>query len=174
MTDQDYKAALNAAMKRFSELCDQRDRIEVEMSKLRQFIHATENMLSDEERANHLAIIAMAMERAESKEVGLTEAIRRILQAETTGAWITVAQVRDRLVNSGFDFSGYMSNPLASVSTTMKRFKPEEIETIETEGVTAYRWKGARPGVLGKIPDVPQVGWRKRLIDKVKAEEGKE
>jgi hypothetical protein len=42
----------------------------------------------------------------------------------------------------GFDFSSYKSSPLASISTTLKRFKPEDVETAEIDGVAAYRWIG--------------------------------
>ncbi len=154
MTDRDYLTALNTAMRRFAELCKQQDEIEVELQKLRQFIHATENMLSDDDRAEHFTKISEAMTRAERKDVGLTEAIRRILQ--NSYEWLTVAQVRDSLILSSFDFSQYRANPLASISTTLKRMKPEEVENIEIEGTTAYRWKGSRPVPLKELLSIPR------------------
>jgi hypothetical protein len=58
------------------------------------------------------------------------------------GNWLTATNVRDHLVGLGFDFSGYSTNPLASVSTTLRRMKPEEVETTTVDGgVTAYQWK---------------------------------
>src|SRR5207253_3001518 len=64
--------------------------------------------------------------------------IKKVLQ-NAAANWLTAAQVRDRLVNSGFDLTLYASNPLASVSTTLRRMKPQEVESSEIEGVAAYR-----------------------------------
>jgi hypothetical protein len=74
-------------------------------------------------------------------EAGLTEAIRSVLK-KNYRQWLTVTQVRDRLESAGFDFSSYKSSPLASISTTLKRFKAEDVETAEIDGVAAYRWIG--------------------------------
>jgi len=54
-----------------------------------------------------------------------------------------------------FDFSGYRSNPLASISTALRRFKPSDVETTEIAGVTAYRWKDTKAN-------------RKKMVDRQK------
>ena len=101
-------------------------------------MQATLEMLPDAERDGFATLFREALKEKQRQEAGLTEAIRRILQEHKR--WISVSEVRDRLVESGFDFSEYKANPLASISTTLKRMKPDEVETAQFEGVAAYRW----------------------------------
>ena len=55
---------------------------------------------------------------------------------------LTCAQVRDQLRLGGFDFSSYESNPLPSVSTTLRRLKEAgEIACDESESVATYQAK---------------------------------
>jgi hypothetical protein len=117
----------------------QREELDAELLKLRQLINATANMLPDDEKADYesqLAALAAQM-------TGLTEAVRDALKLATAdGSYATATQIRDHLVKAGFDFTRYSSNPLASVNTALRRFKPEEVEPGQTEsGVTTYRWK---------------------------------
>jgi hypothetical protein len=144
MTSIDYKEVLNDALTRYGELVTQRDNVAVEMAKQMEFIRATLNMLSDEETKEFKARVNEVYNNNQVREASLTESTRLALQA-ARGQFLTATQVRDRLVNSGFDFSGYLSNPLASVSTTLRRLKPEEIETAEVRGVAAYKWIGWMP-----------------------------
>ena len=143
MKDTDYKTILDRALTELGFAIQRRDAAEVEISKQRQFIAATLNMLSDDERKHFRERLIEAFQQNETRFTGLTDAIRKILQ---TGErkWRTVAEVRTLLSNSGFDFSSYTANPLASISTTLKRMAPNEVETTTIETVTAYRWKGSR------------------------------
>jgi hypothetical protein len=141
MSGSQYKEILEEALIRFGVLNTQKESLEVEITKQREFIVATVNMLSDDESAEFKARVAEALKTAEAREASLTESIRQILQKKH-GSFLTAAQVRDHLVGSGFNFSGYMSNPLASVSTTLRRLKPEEVEIAEVRGVAAYKWVG--------------------------------
>lgn len=146
MVDQDYEKVLGEAMAKIAELATTRDAIDIELAKLRQFIFATLNMLPDEKRKFYERTFAESQKFVESRYASLTEAIKKVLQ-EFPNQYHTASQVRDRLVNQGFDFTYYTSNPLASVYTTLKRMKAEEVETSEIEGVAAFRWK-LRPIVV--------------------------
>jgi hypothetical protein len=136
----DYKAILDDAFTKLGFALQARDAADVEIAKQKQFIFATLNMISDEERQQFEARVNAAFEKSDALSAGLTDAIRKILH-ETGREYITVARVRDRLVKSGFDFTGYTANPLASISTTLRRMKPEEVETTKIKTVTAYRLK---------------------------------
>jgi hypothetical protein len=138
MTNDDYKLILAKAVESHVKLGMKRDEIDWEMSKLNQFIAATLNMLPDDDRRAYMEKLNELSESSAAKNEGLTDTIRRVLKA--VGTWQTVARVRDRLVTSGFDFSAYMANPLASVSTTLRRMKDPELESTVLEGVTMYRW----------------------------------
>jgi hypothetical protein len=143
MSQEEYEKVLNEAMARLGELARQRDELDLQIGKLRQFIYATLNMLPDERRKLFNDAFDLISKLSDSKSASLTEAIKGILRSGPR-QWFTVTQVRDHLVRNGFDFSFYASNPLASVSTTLRRMKPEEVETGEVEGVAVYRWKSRR------------------------------
>jgi len=132
----DYQAILVDAFEKFTVLVRKQTELGAEMARLRQFIYATLNMLPEAQRLTFQAELAdMAAEIG-----GLTDAVREALKLATLrGTYFTAAQVRDHLVNAGFDFSGYSSNPLASINTTIKRFK-SSVETTSPDGVAAYRW----------------------------------
>jgi hypothetical protein len=133
----EYKLLLISSLEKFVTLSRQKEEIEAEVVKLRQFIYATMNMLPENER---MKFQAEAAELA-AEVAGLTDAVREVLKLATQRkTYFTAAQVRDQLVKTGFDFSQYSSNPLASVNTTVKRFKPSDVETVMIDGVAAYRW----------------------------------
>jgi len=144
VTDPDYIAALNHAFRKFAELFHQKEQIEVELLKLRQYIHATLNMLPDEQRATY----QQQLDELASELGGVTDAVRGIMRIKgLSGGYLTATQVRDQLVNSGFSFTGYTSNPLATVNTILRRFaKSGEVEIKEIEGVSAYRIKRKTSG----------------------------
>jgi hypothetical protein len=140
MNDAYYEKILNDSIGKMTALAASRDSIEIELIKLRELIHATANMLSDEkQRSQYLAVLNAAMEREGIRDASLTNAVRKVLQ-DARGKYLTVSDVRDHLKLYAFDFSEYASNPLASISTTLRRFKPQDVQTKDFEGVTAYRW----------------------------------
>jgi len=138
MNDTDYRAILRVALERFIAAKKQRDELDAELAKLSQFIMATINMLPDEEHNVFVKAYDEVAEVAKAKDIGLKRACLNVL-LEASPEYLTAAQVRDKLVSSGFDFSDYTTNPLASVSTTLRRCKPEEAEETTIQGVTAYR-----------------------------------
>jgi hypothetical protein len=138
MNETDYKVALSNTLHRLAEIQQERERLDVEASKLRQFFAATLNMLPDENRQSYIEAFAEADKAFANRETGLKDAIRNILK-KARPRYLTAVMVRDHLQQSGFDFSGYTSNALASVSTTLRRLKAEEAEVTSIEGVTAWR-----------------------------------
>src|ERR1700720_1696768 len=108
MNATDYRAVLSIAMARLSAISKETDALETEAAKLRQFVMATINMLPDEERETFIKAFATVNEGMKAKEAGLKDATLKILREARPNQWLTVAQVRDRLQASGFDFSFYM------------------------------------------------------------------
>ena len=143
MTDAEYNNILLDSIQKLRSLIEQRDEIELEISKIRQFARAALNMLADDERQKMERLLDAVNSSDNLGRIGLADAIRNILEGSPK-RWFTVAQVRDALRDSGFDFSGYTSNPLSSVSTTLKRFKSPDIESTEIDDVTAYRSKNTK------------------------------
>lgn len=149
MNDSYYLKILVAELEKLVTLMKQRGVIEVESAKCEEFISATINMLSEEKRAEFRMTLDAVKEAGKDRDGNLTHAIRRVLQRATEP--LTVRDIRERLKNSGFDFSSYTSSPLASISTTLRRMKVEDLEATEVEGITAYRWKGIR-----RFPRMPK------------------
>src|ERR1700733_8350544 len=109
----DYKEVLDQALARHGVLLAQREDLDVEIAKQSEFIRATLNMLSEEEAREFKDRMDTAVKNRQVREASLIESIRLILQKAPRGQFLTATQVRDRLVNSGFDFSEYLSNPLS-------------------------------------------------------------
>ncbi|HTZ75415.1 MAG TPA: hypothetical protein VMB47_15945 [Candidatus Aquilonibacter sp.] len=139
MIDMDYEAVLHNTLEKLSNARRAVETLEVEAAKLRQFFFATLNMLPEEKRANYVALLNAATADRDAQNVSLKEAIVGVLRAAQP-KYLTVAQVRDRLNDVKFDFNSYASNPLASISTTLKRMQGKEATVADIDGVTAYRW----------------------------------
>ena len=160
MTDTDYLRLVTEAFSKLTEMRRQRENIEVDIAKLKQFIVATANLLPDLQRLQVLANMQLVEDVERIAEAGLTEAVRNALRNHPR-QWLTAAKVRDELVAASFDFSDYKSNPLASVSTTLRRMKSDEVETANVDGgVTAYRWIGP---ILGSFDERIAAG--KKALD---------
>jgi hypothetical protein len=140
MDSKHYSALAMDAFAKLEKLQQERESIEAEAMKLEQLIAATANMLPDDTREKVMLRLTTLRELFRRRDVGLTDAIRTILR-KAAGDCLTATNVRDRLISFGFDFTDYSTNPLASISTTLRRMKPEEVETTTVDGgVAAYRW----------------------------------
>jgi hypothetical protein len=137
----DYLGLIINAFEKIDRLQVEREKLDAEIMKQEQFISATANFLPDDQRDLVSRRMAIGQSLQNVRESSLTNAIRTILRQES-GNWLTVTNVRDRLLGLGFDFSDYSTNPLASVSTILRRMKSEEVETRNVDGgVAAFRWK---------------------------------
>jgi hypothetical protein len=154
MDNADYFAMVVAALKEVQTLQEQREAVEAEITKQEQLISALSNFLTDEQKAPVLDKLRINQELQRVRELGLTESVRTVLNA--TNEWLTATQVRDKLVDLGFNFSTYTSNPLSSVSTTLRRIRQEEVDfKTNSDGVAIYRWRHAS---LGDPPRPPKRG----------------
>jgi phosphoglycolate phosphatase-like HAD superfamily hydrolase len=136
----DYDKLFRDSYAKYMNLVQQRDEINAELDKLRQFLYATSNMLSDETMKEVAKDIELIWEMERVRDTSLVEAIRKVLSEHPT-RYFTVRQMRDALKTAGFDFTQYTANPLASISTTLKRMKSKEVTVTDVEGVRAYRKK---------------------------------
>src|SRR2546425_970822 len=138
--DTDYLSLVKKAFEKIEDIQQQREKLDAEFVKLEQFITATANFLPDEHRNLAMRLLKSLGDLQRARDFGLTESIRAVLRTE--GDWLTTSQVRDRLDALAFDFSVYTTNPLASISTTLRRMKEEEVESkTNDDGVAVYRWK---------------------------------
>jgi len=141
--DTEYAEILRSTIRKLRSLIAERDEKELDISKARQFARALINMLPDDERQRMERYLRLVDTSDMINRMGLADAVRNVL-VHSPKQWFTVAQVRDVLRDTGFDFSRYTSNPLSSVSTTLRRFKSPHFEKMEIDGVTAYRWKDTK------------------------------
>jgi hypothetical protein len=139
MTESEYEQLIKKSLQRFRDLYEKREEIDVELVKLRQFMYATVNMVPDKEKAQWEADIDAAVQKATASAASLADSVRKIYQ-ERPNYGYTVGGVREALLEAGFDFSSYKSNPLSSISTTLRRMvETGELETRETaEGQTLF------------------------------------
>lgn len=143
MTSTDYKAVLNQALEKLSDLAARREEIDTEAAKLQQFIIVTLDMLPEPEQKEMWDKIRKEHAESETKAVSLSDAVRETLH-DNPKKWFTSTEMRDALHLNKFDFSGYKSNPLASVSTTLRRLVPQDAHTMEIGGVTAYKFRNTK------------------------------
>jgi hypothetical protein len=102
MTDENYRAALAAAIKEYEALGEQRRDID---KRLAQLSHA-------------IGMLSKLLGLTPTVPMGLTDAIRLVMRG--AGVPMTPVDVRDRLHAIGFDVSKY-ANDLAAVHTILKR-----------------------------------------------------
>jgi hypothetical protein len=156
MTSTDYSHTMNDALGEYRALLKERASIDARLLRLRRFIYATADMLPEDQRGTYQAELA----EMPSKMGSLTDSIREALRvAAQRNSSLTATEVRDHLKNAGFDFSQYASNPLASVSTILKRFKSSEVATGTLDGVTTYKW------VVGLPVENSVVGKHRRMLE---------
>lgn len=134
--DDQFAESLGTAVERFEQLSERRKALDADMARLRQFMQQTVNLLSAGGKEPWATIVEGLLDEC-SSSASLTDATKKALQRGYP-AWLSAAKVRDHLIGSGFDFSSYTSNQLASVSTTLRRLK-DEVEIQEIGGVAHYR-----------------------------------
>src|SRR6476620_4414227 len=130
MTAQDYRAALDAALREYEALGREKGAIDDRLAQLGQTIGTLTRLLG----------------LAPTVPLGLTDACRMILRH---GEPLTPVAVRDRLVSVGIDMSKY-ANDLAAVHTILKRLNTSgELRFIPgTPGSHQYVWnRPTTPGI---------------------------
>jgi len=122
-TDQEYRRALDAAIKEYEALGDERRQIDDRLAKLAQTIGTLNRLLG----------------LTPTIPVGLTDACRLALRG--AGLPLTPVEVRDRLLGIGMDLSTY-TNELSAIHTILKRLNDAgEIRFVPRgKGKGAYVW----------------------------------
>jgi len=133
MSTDDYRRALEAAVKEYEGLGEERRRIDHRLGELAQTI----------------ATLSRLCGFAATVQWGLTDAVRTVLRYG--GHAMTPVEVRDRLKSIGFDLTRY-SNDLAAVHTILKRLNEAGEIRFKTDyaGAKSYLWeKPAKVAAIG-------------------------
>ena len=137
MTTQDYRAALDAAIREYEELGAKRRDLDTRLAQLAQTIGTLSRLVG----------------LVPTVPLGLTDACRLVLRA---GVPMTPLEVRDRLLAIGVDLSIYTSD-LSAIHTTLKRLNESgEIRLIpRASGKHTYLWQ-APPRAIAIGPEIAQ------------------
>ena len=140
MSSDDYRRALEAAVREYEALGEQRQQIDRRLAEL----------------AQSMSTLSRLCGIVPTVSLGLTDACRLVLRG--AGLSMTPTEVRERLKAFGFDTSRY-TNDLAAVHTTLKRLNDAgELRFVARPGTgeKAYVWdRPARAALLG--PDIASV-----------------
>jgi hypothetical protein len=139
MSTDDYRRALEAAIKEYETLGEERQRIDKRLSEL----------------AHTISTLSRLLGFTPTVSWGLTDACRVVLR--NAGKPMTPTEVRDRLRAIGFDLSKYTSE-LTAVHTTLKRLNEAgELRFVAGAlGRRAYIWE--RPArAAGFGPEIAQI-----------------
>ena len=140
MSSEDYRRALEAAVREYEALGEQRQQIDSRLAEL----------------AQTMSTLSRLCGIVPTVSVGLTDACRLVLRG--AGLPMSPTEVRERLKSFGFDLARY-TNDLAAVHTTLKRLNDAgELRFIARPGTgeKAYVWdRPARAALLG--PDSASV-----------------
>ena len=153
MSTEDYRRALEAAVREYEALGEQRQQIDRRLAEL----------------AQTLSTLSRLCGIVPTVSVGLTDACRLVLRG--AGLPMTPTEVRERLKSFGFDLARY-TNDLAAVHTTLKRLNDAgelRFSARPGTGEKAYVWdRPARAALLG--PDIASV--MREMDEKRKAPRG--
>jgi hypothetical protein len=138
VTTEDYRTALDAAIREYEALGVQHREIDDRLAQLAQTITMLSRLLG----------------LTPTVPMGLTDACRLIYR--NTGIPLSPTDVRDRLQAMGFDLSDY-SNEMAVIHTTVKRmYEAGELGLVAAPGKHLFVWKRlSQPvGILAARPEV--------------------
>lgn len=137
MTTENYRGALDAAVKEYEALGEQRRDIDKRLAHLAQTIGTLSRLLG----------------LTPTVPLGLTDGCRLVLRS---GVPMTPVQVRDRLLDVGLDLTAY-TNDLSAIHTVLKRLNESgEIRIVpHPSGRHAYLWQ-APPKVISIGPELAQ------------------
>jgi hypothetical protein len=132
----EYAKNFSDHLKKIAHLIASRDRLDEQIVKLKKLAAATYELMDERERTAYSEEFAKLSEA----EQRLTLAITRVL-SQAGRDYRTSIQIRDQLMQSGYDFTRYVSNPLVSIHSTLNRMK-DEVEFVHVDERTkAYRFR---------------------------------
>ncbi len=120
----------------YSDLMGRQQEIDVDLAKLLPVINASYHALSLTEQAK--VENAISKVRWKNKEEGLKWSVLMALSARLD-EWLTPPEVRSYLETVGYAFGKGGAHGLASITTTLKRMTPKQVEVGVVNGQTAYR-----------------------------------
>ena len=135
MTDADYRAALQAAIKEYESLGEERRKIDDRLTQLAQSIGTLSRLIG----------------LTPTAPLSITQAVRLAMR---TGVPMTAPKVRDHLQSIGFDLSEY-SNELAVIHTVLRRLNEAgEVRILaKRDGKVSYLWSEP-PKVIAIGPEI--------------------
>lgn len=165
MAPADYEQVLSDTVTHLSVLIEERNMLDAEIRRARQFIDATLAMVPDDAKVKWRAIVDKFLKRPPA--IGsLASSIRNIFDANPA-IGLSARDIRDTLVKAGFDFTAYVSNPLSSISTTLRRMAEKgDIYKFDLEGVNIYC--ATRPSERGKVKLLGEVRGRRDRVKRKK------
>jgi hypothetical protein len=151
MTKDSYRRAFTEAQTELATTIAERDERNARIAQLKQTIRVLGDLL--EEDPDQIEQLVSADEGG--KPSGITSAARSAFifgKADNYPLALTVANLKDLMIDRGFDFSG-QANALASLTTVVRRLKESgEVEELtSSDGKRAYVWKGEVPKSLGRF-----------------------
>jgi hypothetical protein len=137
VTTEDYRAALEAAVREYEALGEQRREIDKRLAELAQTIGTLSRLLG----------------LTPTVPLSITDAVRLAMRA---GVPLAPTEVRERLQSIGVDLSVY-SNDLAVIHTVLKRLNEAgELRLVpRTNGKHAYLWAGP-PKAIALGPEIAE------------------
>ena len=150
-----WKQVLADANEHLAAVRDERQQLEAKRTELNGEIIRLEQLIAS------LTPLASEPQSVKSKtfvvgiaaEMGLTEACRAVFRK--TQQSITARRVRDMLESGGYDLEQHR-NPLASIHGVLKRLEESgEVERMENNGKTFYRWIGEKRTPVVRMEIVP-------------------
>jgi hypothetical protein len=133
-TPTDYFKMFSELVQRCNELTRQRDETDVEIAKIKQLIIATFPLIPEEKQK----LFQTEIDAMDEQSAGLLEAIKLVFSAHK-GEWLTASKVHDYLLANRFDFRHYRANPLASITTTLKRMVPNLLDSMNSGSGILYK-----------------------------------
>jgi hypothetical protein len=115
MTSDNYKQALEQARTDLAKAIQERDHWNLEIVKLEQLMKSLAQMVSASDKAQ-------AKFNALEAAFGFTETVHTIIRSSKVP--LSAMDVRDKLLNLGYDISGY-SNPLGFVHSVLGRLEKQ-------------------------------------------------
>jgi hypothetical protein len=138
MTKDDYRRALDAAIREYEALGEERQRIDKRLAEVMQTIGSLSRLCG----------------LVSTVPLGLTDACRLVIRG--AGVPVTAMEVRDRIAAIGFDLSRYV-NDLAAIHTILKRLNESgELRLLPRgpePGKHAYLWNSG-PSVVSLGSDI--------------------
>lgn len=152
MNEEDFRKALEAADREMAQLLQQRRAMDERIGQLKATRDALAKLLEDAPADKWIkaalgAAGAVATEELAIEELGITDAIRRILVESHSP--MSPPEIKDALVNAGLPLDNY-ANPLSVIHNTLKRLEKQgELLSVKDQSgkVFAYttKWFGGGP-----------------------------